>query len=110
MSGRARTVLRTTLAAVISAALVGLLLPIVSGAPWHDIGAALSTPTPVEVALLAVLWVLGLVVHCRVLTAALPGLSVRRALTLNLTGSAVANLVPLGGGLGLGMNYVMVKR
>jgi uncharacterized membrane protein YbhN (UPF0104 family) len=31
-------------------------------------------------------------------------------LTLNLTGSAVANVVPLGGGVGIGMNYLMVRR
>jgi putative heme transporter len=110
MSGRARSVLRTTIAGLVSLVLLALLLPVVSGAPWHDIRLALSVPTPVEVALLALLWAAGLVVHCRVLTAALPGLTVRRALTLNLTGSAVANVVPLGGGLGLGMNYVMVRR
>jgi uncharacterized membrane protein YbhN (UPF0104 family) len=94
----------------VSAGVIVLVLPKVSGAPWHDIGAALSLPTPLEVGLLALLWAAGLVVHCRVLTAALPGLSVRRALTLNLTGSAVANVVPLGGGLGLGVNYLMVRR
>ena len=34
----------------------------------------------------------------------------RRALTLNLTGSALSNVLPLGGGLGIGLNYFMVRR
>ena len=38
--------------------------------------------------------------HSSVLTASLPGLSHRRALTLNLTGSAVSNLLPGGGAAG----------
>jgi uncharacterized membrane protein YbhN (UPF0104 family) len=99
--------------AIASAASVGLLvvaLPKVAGAPWAAIGTALRVPTPTQVVLLAVLWAGGLVVHSRVLTAALPGLSVRRALTLNLTGSALSNVLPLGGGLGIGLNYLMVRR
>src|SRR6185369_16932344 len=46
---------------------------------------------------LGVVWFLGLCVYTVVLTASMPGLSHRRALTLNLSGSAVANVLPLGG-------------
>jgi uncharacterized membrane protein YbhN (UPF0104 family) len=105
-----RAALRIVVAAVASAAIVVALIPRVSGAPWAAIGAALSSATVTQVGALAVLWAAGLVVHSRVLTAALPGLTVRRALTLNLTGSAVSNVVPLGGGIGIGMNYLMVRR
>lgn len=105
-----RLLLRGGGAAVASAVFVAVLLPRASGAPWADIRAALSSATVGQVSLLALLWAAGLVVHSRVLTAALPGLSVRRALTLNLTGSAVANVVPLGGGAGIGINYLMARR
>src|ERR1700709_1600924 len=44
-----------------------------------------------------------------VLTAAMPRLTHRRALTLSLTGSAVSNLVPMGGALGIGLNYWMSR-
>jgi putative heme transporter len=44
-----------------------------------------------------------------VLTNALPGLSRRRALTLNLTGSAVSNLLPFGGVAGVALNLTMVR-
>ncbi|GIF47288.1 uncharacterized protein (TIRG00374 family) [Asanoa ferruginea] len=58
---------------------------------------------------LAALWFLGLCVHTVVLTASMPGLSHRRALTLNLSGSAVANVLPLGGVAGTVLNLGMVR-
>jgi glycosyltransferase involved in cell wall biosynthesis/uncharacterized membrane protein YbhN (UPF0104 family) len=58
---------------------------------------------------LVVLWLLGLSVHSFVLTAAAPGLTHRRALTLNMTGSAVANVVPLGGAAGVELNRRMMR-
>jgi putative heme transporter len=103
-------VLRAAGAAAAAAALVAWLLPRVSGAPWHYVGAVLGTASVLQVLLLALIWAAGLVVHSTAQTAAMPGLTVRRALTLNLTGSAVSNVLPLGGGIGIGMNYLMVKR
>jgi uncharacterized membrane protein YbhN (UPF0104 family) len=58
---------------------------------------------------LGAVWLLGLCVHTWVLTASLPGLSHRRALTLNLSGSAVSNVLPLGGVAGTVLNLGMVR-
>ena len=58
---------------------------------------------------LAGIWALGLCAHATVLSAALPGLSRRRALTLNLTGSAVASVLPLGGLAGAALNLTMTR-
>lgn len=102
--------MRAAVTAALSVGTAAFLLPRVTGVPWMAITAALSRPTPVQIGLLGLLWVAGLAVNSRVLTAALPGLSVRRALTLNLTGSAVANVVPFGGGAGIGANYLMTRR
>jgi hypothetical protein len=44
-----------------------------------------------------------------VLAASLPGLTNRRALTLNLSGSAVSNVLPLGGVAGTVLNLGMVR-
>jgi uncharacterized membrane protein YbhN (UPF0104 family) len=55
------------------------------------------------------LWAAGLGTHTITLAAALPGLSHRRALLLSLTGSAVANLLPLGGAAGVALNYRMTR-
>lgn len=98
------------LAVAASVALLTLVLPKVVGVPWVDVMSALNRPTGRQIALLTLLWAAGIVVHARVLTAALPGLTIRRALTLNLTGSAVANVMPLGGGAGIGVNYLMARR
>ena len=90
-------------------ALVALALPRVTGARWHDIEGALSRPTPAQLAVLGVLWLVGLCVHTPALTAALPGLSHRRALLLNLSGSFVSNLLPLGGAAGTVVNWRMAR-
>jgi uncharacterized membrane protein YbhN (UPF0104 family) len=98
---------------VIGFALVALIyrtiLPLIIGAPWAGVIQVVSELTKRQVLLLAVIWFSGLYAHTFVLTAAMPRLTHRRALTLSLTGSAVSNLVPLGGALGIGLNYWMSK-
>lgn len=87
-----------------------LVLPRVSGAPWGAVAATLEGIPLWAVTALLVLWLAGLVAHTLTLTAALPGLGVRRALLLSLTGSAVANVLPLGGAAGVTLNYRMTQR
>ncbi|WP_169789895.1 lysylphosphatidylglycerol synthase transmembrane domain-containing protein [Actinoplanes subtropicus] len=58
---------------------------------------------------LALVWIAGLYIHTVVLTAALPGLSRGRALALNLSGSAVSNVLPLGGLAGTALNLAMTR-
>jgi uncharacterized membrane protein YbhN (UPF0104 family) len=80
-------------------------LPRVAGVGWTQIRDVLAQVTIPEIALLTVVWLLGLWVHTISLAAALPGLSHRRAFFLNITGSAVSNLLPLGGTAGSAVNY-----
>src|SRR5689334_5286814 len=72
-------------------------LGLIGGLPWF------------EILTLGVLRVMGLYVHTIVLAASLPGLSRLRALTLNLTGSAVSNVLPLGGLAGTALNLTMTR-
>ncbi|BCY09611.1 lysylphosphatidylglycerol synthase transmembrane domain-containing protein [Actinoplanes sp. L3-i22] len=58
---------------------------------------------------LGVVWLVGLWAHTLVLTASMPGLSHGRALSLNLSGSAVSNVLPLGGVAGTVLNLGMVR-
>jgi uncharacterized protein (TIRG00374 family) len=102
----ARVALPTLLAAV----LLVVVLPRTSGGHWTTIGAALRPVSPGVVAGLAVVWLIGLVAHMLVLTAALPGLTVRRGLLMSLTGSAVSNVLPMGGAAGTALNYSMARR
>jgi len=90
--------------------LIWWLIPRVTATPWPDIATLLGSLTTWRIAGLALLWATGLVLHSYVLTGSLPGLSHRRALTLNLTGSAVSNLLPAGGAAGVATNLMMMRR
>lgn len=85
------------------------VLPRVAGAPWSDVMAGVRAVPYVDIALLSLLWLGGLLLHTFTLTAALPRLTHRRALALSLTGSAIANVLPLGGAAGMALNYRMIR-
>lgn len=81
----------------------------VAGATWADVVGVLRNVTVMHLVLLSVIWLGGLAIYSLVLAAALPGLGMRRSLILNLTGSAVANVVPLGGAVATALNWRMVR-
>ncbi|MEO6510842.1 MAG: lysylphosphatidylglycerol synthase domain-containing protein, partial [Nocardioides sp.] len=88
---------------------LGYGLPRLVGAPWRAVGTVLATASPSAYVALAGLWIVGLCVHTVTLTAALPRLTHRQALTLSLTGSAVSNVLPVGGAAGVALNYRMLR-
>jgi uncharacterized membrane protein YbhN (UPF0104 family) len=102
-------VLRLVGATALAAALLGYVFPRILGTTVGDVRSAFGALSVRDGVILAALWAGGLLVHSFVLTGALPGLTRRRALTLNLTGSAVANVLPFGGAAGVSTNYVMVR-
>ncbi len=102
--------MRAVLSLVLAAALLGVVLPRAVGTTLREVGTALTLVTAPEAVLLSAAWALGLLVYSVVLTGALPGLRTGQALTLNLTGSAVSNVLPFGGAAGTSLNYVMVRR
>lgn len=106
---RVRTVGRALAALTLGAAALWWLLPRAVGVSWSAVAHLLEGIAPHRLAALAAVWAGGLVVHSFVLTGALPGLSRRRALTLSLTGSAVSNLAPMGGALGVALNWSMAR-
>jgi uncharacterized membrane protein YbhN (UPF0104 family) len=81
----------------------------VGGATWSDVVDVLAHVSPWRLGLLTAVWLVGLGVYSFVLSAAMPGLGIRRGLLLNLTGSAVANVVPLGGAVATGLNWRMTR-
>jgi putative heme transporter len=106
---RTRQVAKVLVSVALTTALFTIALPKLSGVAWRDVYDVLTILTWRQVAQLTVIWFGGLYAYSFVLTAGLPGLSRRRALTLNLTGSAVSNVVPLGGAVGMGVNYAMTR-
>jgi len=107
------TLLRRRLPAVASVAVAALLLgvglPRATGVGWRAATEQLEVLTLPQFVLLIAVWLLGLYAHTFLSTAALPELTHRRALTLNLSGSAVSNLLPFGGALGMSLNYAMIR-
>lgn len=81
----------------------------IAGVQWPDVAGVLRGVAPSRLGLLAAIWLGGLGIYSLVISAALPGLGVRRSLMLNLSGSAVANVVPLGGAVATALNWRMVK-
>jgi uncharacterized protein (TIRG00374 family) len=92
--------------------MVGLLvlLPRTVGTTWRLVSGSLAQVSVLELALLGGVWIAGLCSHSFVLAASLPGLTKRRGLTMSLTGSAVSNVLPLGGAVGTGLNFAMTRR
>ena len=93
----------------VAAALVVVVVPLVGGVSWTAVAASVTAVPPLWLVGLVALWLVGLASHTVTLTAAMPGLSHRRALTLSLTGSSVANVLPLGGAAGVALNYRMSR-
>src|SRR3954451_23810800 len=103
---------RWVVGAVAMPAALGLLvvlLPRLTGASWDETTDRVEgVPLP-QIWQLVVVWAAGLWLHTFVLRASLPGLGMRRALALNLGGSSVSNVLPLGGAAGVGLNYAMLR-
>lgn len=81
----------------------------VAGVAWSEVAAVIAGVTLARLALLAAIWAGGLVIYSTVLAGSMPGLGMRRGLLLNLTGSAVSNVMPLGGAAGTALNWRMAR-
>jgi putative heme transporter len=108
---RGRRIAVRFLQVVASFAVVGLLfvyvLPRVTGADGKQVLHTLSHLSWEQLTLLVVVWLASLWAYTYVLCGSLPGLTHLQALTLNLSGSAVSNLVPFGGAVGIGVTFAM---
>jgi uncharacterized membrane protein YbhN (UPF0104 family) len=72
-------------------------LGLIGGLPWFELLG------------LGCLWLTAVALHSVVLAAALPGLSHRRAVSMNLAGCAVSAVLPLGGLAGTALNLAMTR-
>ena len=81
--------------------------PQAAGISWSAVGSSILSVGPIWAVAMGVIWLAGLCAYATALAASLPGLTLRRALSLNLAGSAVANSVPLGGALSYALTTAM---
>lgn len=77
-------------------------------ANYGDIWRAMQTLTALEAALLTALMVFNLITYWWANQAALPGLGIGKAAVVTQTTTAVANTLPAGGAIAVGLTYVML--
>src|SRR5438105_7953976 len=103
--GRARIIwLVVSLSGV--AAILWFVLPQV--ADFSKVRAAVGNMTGLELALLAIVAAWNLVTYWIVIVAATPGLRYRQAAVLIESATAVANTVPGGGAIAVGLTYAIL--
>jgi hypothetical protein len=79
------------------------------GASWSAAWHSILDMSWIWLVGLAVVWLLGQVVHTVALAASMPGLTHGRALTLSLSSSAVTKLLPFGAVAGMAVSLGMVR-
>ena len=83
------------------------VIPKLTGSDYADIWHEMGKLSPLEIAALIAFWFLGMLAYTGVLTNTLPGLKHMQALTVNFAGSAVSNVMPFGGAIGVGATYAI---
>ncbi|YAL82675.1 lysylphosphatidylglycerol synthase transmembrane domain-containing protein [Dermacoccaceae bacterium W4C1] len=101
-----RTVLHAGLGMGLAIAIIAFGLPFFADTTWSRIGHHFDRIGPVHALELFVLMALGLWCYTFTLTGSLPGLSHSKALMMNVSGSAVGNLLPGGGAAGVAVTYL----
>jgi putative heme transporter len=104
---RGRKILRTAVSAAVVAAAFGFALP--RFASYHSVWASLQAMTWPYTLLVGVAAVASLASYWFGICAVLPSLRLREAATVNLSSNAVANTLPAGGALGMGVSWAMLS-
>jgi putative heme transporter len=87
--------------------LLTLGLPAITGVGWSAIAAQLDAVSTSTLLWLAAVWFAGLWAYTFVLTGSLPGLRFTQAFVLNSAGSAISNVLPFGGAVGVAVTFAM---
>ena len=83
------------------------VIPKITGSDYAEIWDQMAKLSAWEITALIALWFLGMLAYTGVLTNTLPGLKRTQALTVNFAGSAVSNVMPFGGAIGVGASYAI---
>jgi putative heme transporter len=105
--GAGRTALRIVTSAAVIAAAFGLALP--RFASYHSVWASLQAMTWAHVVLVGAAAAVSLASYWFGICAVLPSLRLREAAVVNLGSNAVANTLPAGGALGMGVSWAMLS-
>jgi uncharacterized protein (TIRG00374 family) len=100
---------RAAVSVAIVAALFVWVLPRVVGADYHAVLEQMRLLPAWELVVLSAVWLASLWIYAFALRACLRDLTHPQAQVLNLTGSAVSNVAPFGGAVGIGVTYNMAR-
>ena len=103
----ARRVLRTVVSVAVIAAVFGFALP--RFASYRSVWASLEAMTWPQAVLVGAAAVASMASAWLVICAVLPALRLREAAVVNLSSNAVANTLPAGGALGIGVSWAMMS-
>jgi uncharacterized membrane protein YbhN (UPF0104 family) len=106
-SRRGRKILRTALTVALVAAVFGFALPRL--ASYTSVWATIEAMTWSQAVLLTAATAASLVTGWLAICAVLPALRLREAAAVNLGSSAVANTLPAGGALAMGVSWAMLS-
>jgi putative heme transporter len=104
---RARKVLRTVASVALIAAIFGFALP--RFASYRSVWASLEAMTGWQALLVATTAAASMASYWFLIRAVLPVLRLREAAVVNLSSNAVANALPAGGALGMGVSWAMMS-
>lgn len=91
---------------VVVVAIFGFALPKL--ADFSEVWSAIKAMSWIEVATLLAICIWNIVTYWFVMVASLPGLNYWQAMKVNQTSTAIANTVPAGGAVGIGVTYAML--
>jgi putative heme transporter len=103
----ARKVLRTVVSAAVIVAIFGFALP--RFASYRSVWASLEAMTWGNTVLVATAAAASMASYWFLICAVLPALRLREAAVVNLSSNAVANALPAGGALGIGVSWAMMS-
>lgn len=104
---RSRRIVEVCLSLGVVVVIFAFVIPRLTGSDYADIWNELGKLSGLEILALVAFWFLGMLAYTGVLVNTLPGLRRTQALTVNFAGSAVSNVMPFGGALGVGATYAI---
>jgi hypothetical protein len=104
---RARKVLRTVVSVALIAAIFGFALP--RFASYRSVWASLDGMTWQQALLVGITAAASMASYWFMICAVLPSIGLREAAAVNLGSNAVANTLPAGGAIGMGVSWAMLS-
>ncbi len=102
-----RRVIEALVSLSIVVVIFAFVIPAVTGSHYSEIWEQIRSLDGAEFAVLIGIWAVAMLAYTGVLTNTLPGLTHLQALTVNFAGSAVSNVMPFGGAVGVGATYAI---